>query len=64
MSEPAGPDQDLDDQGVDWSEYAYEDEFSEDAVHPVGKDDRTKMPPDEGDATGPYGNDGLHEDDG
>jgi len=61
MSEPAGPDQDLDDQGVDWSLNAYEEEFSEDAVHPVGKEDSTKMPPDEGDAAGPYGNEGSLE---
>jgi hypothetical protein len=59
MSEPADPDQDL-----DWSVYEFEDEFSEDAVHPVGKDDRTKMPEDEGDAVGPYGNEGSLEGDG
>jgi hypothetical protein len=64
MSEPAGPDQDLDHQGVDWSVYEFEEEFSEDAVHPVGKDDRTKMPEDEGDAVGPYGNEGSLEGDG
>jgi hypothetical protein len=55
MTEPSAPDQ-----VVDSAEYEYEDDFSEIAEHPLPLDDRTKIQ-DEGDATGPYGNEGSLE---